>query len=387
MFIYCSTCMEEESKVVNIVQNIKQTPARLIKTVTHYGTDLLNCLNWAVDDVWEIKEKRREKRKNLFWEDKTQYQKALNMPIYWWVYAVSQAEKIVKPGWRLIQNVGISTKNFTKNLWNSIWETFSTEPISNFTFSDSKLTQERPDTENKPFFDPSKPWTNNRWNRTKKSRWKLNKNPTESQVETKVPATTAMEWHEIDDSDRVSNEIPEGIELSNRWKLMVNYIKESHPELTIEFDDSTTRWHVKWPKSGNKIIVWSKKKEDVQQILYHEITHVMINDEVKWIQELINSIKEINQKKWKQLFKVSTHKHYDTPEKKTVEDTCELLALYSTGDWKFDKYMKKLHYGDDKRLAKIEKSEAKHLKELCKNVMSWLKTVNLDKNKLIDMAS
>lgn len=371
---------EQESKLENRVCNVRRTPARLIKTVTNCGTDLMNCLSWAVDDFCWVITNRRKKRKSLF-KDKKRYQKALNVPVFWWVFAVSQAEKIVKPGWRLAENLVTSTRKLGNNLKNSIWGIFSTEPISNFSYSDLKLTQEKLDTENKEFFDPNKPWTKNRWNRSKRSRWKLNKTSTEE----KTPAKKTGKKKEIKDSDRISSEIPEDIELSNRWQTMINYINESHPELTIEFDETTTRWHVKWPKSGNKIIVWSKKKENVQQILYHEITHVLINDDVKWIQELINSIKTINQKEWKQLFSVSNHKHYDTPEKKTVEDTCELLALYSRSDWKFDKYMKKLQYWDDKRLAKIEKSEAKQLKQLCENVMSWLNTISLYKDELVNL--
>ena len=342
----------------------------------------MNCLSWAVDDFCWVITNRRKKRKSLF-KDKKRYQKALNVPVFWWVFAVSQAEKVVKPGWRLAENLVTSTRKLGNNLKKSIWGIFSTEPISNFSYSDLKLTQEKLDTENKEFFNPNKPRTKNRWNRSKRSRWKLNKSTTEG----KTPTKTTSKKKEVKDSDRISDEIPEDIELSNRWQTMVNYINENHPELTIEFDETTTRWHVKWQKSGNKIIVWSKNKENVQQILYHEITHVMINDDVKWIQELINSIKEINQKKWKQLFSVSNHKHYDTPEKKTVEDTCELLALYSRSDWKFDKYMKKLQYWEDERLAKIEKSEAKQLKQLCENVMSWLNTVSLYKDELINMAS
>lgn len=373
--------LEEESKLRNRVWNVRKTPTRLIKSVSKYGARLMNCLSWAADDYDLVIDKRKEKRKELF-KGKPRHKKALNAPVFWWVYAVSQAEKVIKPSWRLVGNVVTSTKNLGEDIKKSIWWLVSTKPVENFSYSDLKLAQERPDTENKSFLDPNKPRTSKRWNR---QRWRGKLNKSTLPEEKDNPKTTQKK--EIIDSDRVSNEIPENIEISNRWQTMVNYINESHPELTIEFDETTTRWHVKWPKSWNKIIVWSKKKENVQQILYHEITHVLIDDNVKWIQELINVIKSINQNQWKQLFLVSTHKHYDTQEKKTIEDTCELLALYSRGDWKFDKYMKKLRYRDDKKLAKlakIEQPEARHLKELCKNVISWLNTINLNKEKVIN---
>lgn len=192
------------------------------------------------------------------------------------------------------------------------------------------------------------------------------------------------EWKkEVKDADRLASIS----EISNEWKTMINYIKKEHPELKIEFDESTTQWHVKWAKSGNKIIVWTKNKEQVPQILFHEITHVLINDNVSWTKELMSTIKSLNETNWKQLFSVSNNDKYDTNEKKAIEDVCELLALYSRGGWIFEKYMKDLQEWKNDKLAKINESDTNKLKNLCENIISWLKTIKLSIDTPVSMAA
>ena len=175
------------------------------------------------------------------------------------------------------------------------------------------------------------------------------------------------EKKEVKDADRFSEMIT-----SDEWKKMINYLHKSHPEIKIETDNSTDSWHLYWTNSWNKIVIWSKKKEDIPQILLHEISHVLEQDDVKWIKELKDYVKSLNEKYDKQLFSVSNNKKYDTNEKKTLEDICELIASYARNDWNFHEHMKELQEWRNEKLAKISDSEEMKLKNLCEKIISNL---------------
>jgi len=176
------------------------------------------------------------------------------------------------------------------------------------------------------------------------------------------------EWKsEIKDSDRTLELLE-----SSKWKKMISYLKKAHPELRIEMDNSTENWKLCWAKSWNKIIVGTKNKENAPQILLHEISHVMEQDDVKWVKELKDSIKTLNERYGKQLFSVSNNDKYDTKEKKTIEDVCEIIAMYARDDWSLQKHMEKLQSGENEKLAKIDKSDAENLKNLCEKIISNL---------------
>ena len=161
---------------------------------------------------------------------------------------------------------------------------------------------------------------------------------------------------------------------------MVNYLNRVHPNIKIEYDSTTDEWHLYWKDSWNKIIVGTKNAREAPQILLHEISHALIEDNVEWINELQNSIKALNNKYGKQLFSVSNSKEYNTKDEKAIEDVCELIALYARWDTAFDKYMDYLQSEKNNKLAKISKSDAKNLKDLCENIISWLNTVKLFKS-------
>lgn len=178
------------------------------------------------------------------------------------------------------------------------------------------------------------------------------------------------EWKkDIKDSDRASESVE-----SKRWKKMIEYLHKSHPEIKIEIDSSTAEWHLYWTESGNKIVVWTKNKSEAPQILLHEISHVLEQDDAEWIKELKDTMKSLNEKYGKQLFSVSNNDKYDTKEKKTIEDVCEIIAMYARDDWSFEKYMENLQSWENWKLAKISASETNALKNLCENIISNLDT-------------
>lgn len=176
-------------------------------------------------------------------------------------------------------------------------------------------------------------------------------------------------WKEVKSADR-SSEVIE----SYKWKKMISYLHKSHPEIKIETDNSTDTWHLYWTKSGNKIVVWTKNKDEAPQILLHEISHVLEQDDAKWVKELKDTMKSLNEKYGKQLFSVSNNDKYDTKEKKTIEDVCEIIAMYARDDWSFDKHMKNLQSWENWKLAKISDSDTENLKNLCENIISNLDT-------------
>lgn len=178
------------------------------------------------------------------------------------------------------------------------------------------------------------------------------------------------EWKkDIKDSDRSSESVE-----SKKWKKMIEYLHKSHPEIKIETDSSTAEWHLYWTESGNKIVVWTKNKSEAPQILLHEISHVLEQDDAEWIKELKDTMKSLNEKYGKQLFSVSNNDKYDTKEKKTIEDVCEIIAMYARDDWSFDKHMKNLQSWENWKLAKISDSDTENLKNLCENIISNLDT-------------
>ncbi len=177
----------------------------------------------------------------------------------------------------------------------------------------------------------------------------------------------ASEKSEIKDSERILELIE-----SDHWKKMINYLKNAHPEIKMEMDSSTENWKLCWSKSWNKIIIGTKKKENAPQILLHEISHIMEQDNVKWVKELKDSIKKLNERYGKQLFHVSNNDKYDTKDKKTIEDICEIIAMYARDDWSFQKHMEKLQNGENEKLAKIDKSDTENLKSLCEKIISNL---------------
>ena len=210
----------------------------------------------------------------------------------------------------------------------------------------------------------------------KKSESKPTDKPTESKSEKKWDWWKVEKWEskkesewtsEIKDSDRILEFIG-----SNKWKKMMSYLQRAHPEVKIEMDSSTENWKLCWAKNWNKIIVGTKNKENAPQILLHEISHVMEQDDVKWVKELKDSIKTLNERYGKQLFPVSNNDKYDTKEKKNIEDVCEIIAMYARDDWSFQKHMEKLQSGKNERLAKIDKSDAENLKSLCEKIISNL---------------
>ena len=401
------------TKMANRCKNLYETPWRLVKTITHYGTDIMNCLNGIVDDFWWIVRNTKDKIKNLF-KEKTWYQKALNVPVLWWIAAVTLIEKTVKPVWRLAENAVTSTRNFGRNLKNTIFKVFSKKPVSDFSYSNLKLTQERLDNNSKisRFFNTNKLWTQNWWNRSKckhksksSNKDKATKTPSTEQAKNSSSSAGNSEetWKKSNtinnlniwtwsthkseskckevaiSASSLSSTIDDisDIELSNKWESMLKYLNREHPEIKIEFDASTYNWHLYWAESGNKIVVWTKKKEDAPQILLHEISHVLEQDDAEWVKELKDTMKSLNEKYGKQLFSVSNNDKYDTKEKKTIEDVCEIIAMYARDDWSFEKHMKNLQSEKDKRLAKISESEAEHLKSLCENIISKLNVVKL----------
>ena len=159
---------------------------------------------------------------------------------------------------------------------------------------------------------------------------------------------------------------------SSKWKKMLSYLQRVHPEVKIETDSTTWKWKLLWSKSWNKIIVWTENKENAEHIVCHEIAHVMEQDNVSWMQELKDAIRALNERYGKQLSSVANNDVYDTKTKKAVEDVCEIIAMYAREDWSFEKHMKKLQSGEDKTLAKINESDAEHLKSLCENIISKL---------------
>lgn len=181
------------------------------------------------------------------------------------------------------------------------------------------------------------------------------------------------ESKEIKDEKRV----PEIVK-SSRWKKMMSYMQRTHPEIGIETDSTTWKWKLLWSKNWNKIIVWTKNIENAEHIADHEIAHVMLQDNVAWMQELKDAVRALNEKSWKQLSSVANNnEEYKTKADKTIEDVCEIIAFYARDDWSFEKHMKKLQSGEDKTLAKIDRSDAEHLKDLCENIISKLNVVKL----------
>ncbi len=83
---------------------------------------------------------------------------------------------------------------------------------------------------------------------------------------------------------------------------MVKYLEKNHPEIKIETDNSNSEWHLYWADKGNKIIVWTKNKAEIPQILLHEISHAVIQDKVEWSETLVDYVKELNKNYGKQLF-------------------------------------------------------------------------------------
>lgn len=181
------------------------------------------------------------------------------------------------------------------------------------------------------------------------------------------------EWTEVKDADRSLETVE-----SEKWKKMIDYLHKSHPEIKIETDSSTDNWHLYWTNSWNKIIVWTKNKAEAPQILLHEISHVLEQDDAEGVKELKGAIKSLNEKYSKQLSSVANNDKYDTKEKKTIEDVCEIIAMYARDDWSFDKHMEKLQSWENWKLAKISNSEANELKGLCENIISKLNVVKLE---------
>ena len=209
------------------------------------------------------------------------------------------------------------------------------------------------------------------------------KKPTETKPAEKPAEKKLDEWKPGKKEDKPeSKEIKDAtrapeIVKSNKWKKMLDYLQRAHPEIKIETDSSTNTWHLYWTKSWNKIVVWTKDKNEAPQVLLHEISHVLEQDNAEWVKELKDAMKALNERYGKQLFFVSNNDKYDTKEKKTIEDVCEIIALYARDDWSFDKHMKKLQSGEIKKLAKIDRSDAEHLKDLCENIISKLNVVKL----------
>ena len=203
---------------------------------------------------------------------------------------------------------------------------------------------------------PAEPKPEKKDDKWEKSEWKWEKKEEKK-----------SDWKEVKSADR-SSEVIE----SYKWKKMISYLHKSHPEIKIETDNSTDTWHLYWTESWNKIVVWTKDKNEAPQILLHEISHVMEQDNVKWVKELKDTIKALNERYGKQLFTVSNNDKYDTKDKKTIEDVCEIIAMYARDDWSFQKHMEKLQSGENEKLAKINKSDAENLKNLCENIISNL---------------
>lgn len=191
----------------------------------------------------------------------------------------------------------------------------------------------------------------------KESEWKAEKK------EEKAP-----EKSEIKDSERILELIESG-----NWKKMIDYLKSNHPEINIETDKSTVNWKLYWPKSWNKIIVGCKNRKEVPQILLHEISHILINDNVEGVDNLLDIIWTIYKYNGKQLSMVACNdKKYPTLEDKKIEDACELIALYARWDWSFDKYMSELQSWKNEKLAKIDETDADYLKNLCEDILDFL---------------
>ena len=215
----------------------------------------------------------------------------------------------------------------------------------------------------------------------KKSEWKSDGwKPEKKDDKPEKKEEKKSEPKEIKDADRHPEKIG-----SRRWKRLFGYLRKNHPELRIVTDSSSNEWRLRGPKSGNKIIVWTKDKEKIPWIIYHEIGHTMQQDGAEGVKELENYTMELNEKYGKQLFPVSCHEDYDTKEKKAIEDVCETIAMFAKDDWSFEKHMEKLQSGDNDKLAKISSSEAEKIEKLCKNIEA--KTINMYDEVSIDLAA
>lgn len=264
-------------------------------------------------------------------------------------------------------------KNFEKKL-KDVEDSFS-KKIQEVLDKNKKL-----DEQNKKLIEDNK---NKDWEIAKlKAEIEWLKKPAETKpAETKPvekPAEKKLDWwkpesKEIKDEKRV----PEIVK-SSRWKKMMSYMQRTHPEIGIETDSTSWKWNLLWSKNWNKIIVWTKNIENAEHIADHEIAHVMEQDNVSWMQELRDAVRALNEKFWKQLSSVANNnEEYKTKADKTIEDVCEIIAFYARDDWSFEKHMKKLQSGEDNTLAKISKSDAERLKDLCENIFSKLNVVKL----------
>lgn len=414
--------VENNEALKNRAKNLVKTPARLVKSITHFGADILDSLNWAIDDVWWVFRSTKKKVKSIEKWD-TRYKKTLNVPIKWWIWAVSIPEIVTKPVWGFVSNVATSVKKLFKNLKSTACNVFSKN--TDFSYSDLKFTQERLEEGHR--LNPKTPWTRNWWkwskSKEKSSKSQARKNLQSNERETNmVSATNNTHWTSKADPLRwraklwkapentstkpqwkntretiktnihpdinsISDVIPF---LWNRWKTMLNYLAKKHPEINIVFHKNNDDWHLYWPKGDkfnnnkNTITVWTKNFRDVLQTLYHEIAHICVFHHIPGTDELFDYIKFLFIKYDKHLFSVSNNrKDYETFEKQTIEGVCEAIALYTRWDFWFHKYMKDLQEWKNKSLAKISKPEADHLKKLCENIFSKLDTniVKLNENK------
>ena len=198
----------------------------------------------------------------------------------------------------------------------------------------------------------------------------------EKPAEKKVDGWKVEKKEEKPESKEIKDEkrVPEIIK-SSKSKKMLNYLQRTHPEIKIKTDNTTWKWKLLWSKSWNMIIIWTKDRENAEHITDHEIAHVMLRDNVAWMQELKDAVRALNEKSWKQLSSVANNDdEYKTKIEKAIEDVCEIIAFYARDDWSFEKHMKKLQSGEDKTLAKISESDAEHLKSLCENIISNLDT-------------
>ena len=199
---------------------------------------------------------------------------------------------------------------------------------------------------------------------------KVEKKPEAPKVEEKVEEPIVEK--------KESNRIPEFIK-DNRWKSMINYLNREHPEIKIKYNKSDNEWHLYyWKDSRNQIIVWTKDKEEVPQILLHEVSHLLVDDDVYGVDSLLDEIENMQAHYGKPLSLVAANnKKYQTPEAKKIEDACELIALYARWDWAFDKYMLELQSWKNGKLAKLEKADADYLKDLCEDIISEINTVKM----------
>lgn len=192
---------------------------------------------------------------------------------------------------------------------------------------------------------------------------------------------------DIRESEVKLHEIISLSDLSDDWKAMVAYLLEEHPSIKIEIDDSTNDWHLYWWDHWNTIVIWtkSKDKENITGTLLHEISHALEQDGVEGTAELKDNIWGLNKKYWKQLFSVSNnHEEYDTEMKRTIEDVCELIALYARDKHDFHEYMQNLQNWSNENLAKISESESENLEFLCKKVISNI-TPHLNEWNIVQM--